>query len=275
MEDQTVQMNREDIRAIVDNTHALQRLLISSSKANVLDGLMYENIGAREQNRFEDDDELTNREQKIRELQWSRAIESIWTITGFSFLVLILMSIYIGWAWLNFSMIHGYPSLHVPGSPGPFVTQRYTPMHIFVYMLIFNVLPPIALLLVAAFPIKITPYTLHGATTLLALVANVISGIGLLVLWWWFCNSRNAYNSVLANDVCWCCVHYAFRPIECGFNMDCIPGFCPAVRMGLHAPLEYRVSIVVAWVGVLFTYFHFVIAGKLHSWGVWRTAIRY
>ena len=225
----------------------------------------YENIHYTRQ------DEIEEYQERLEKSNDDRAFEGLIIIVLFSFFCLILLTAYIGIAWHNFTLIHGYPSLAVPQSPNEFVSQRYTFMYFCVFMLVINYLPNIALLIVANIPNKITGIFLHKFATFLAFVVNIFSFISLLMLWVFFCNGEIATMSVLANDAFWCCVHRATAPLLCPIPI-CIAG-APTTRKMLHAPLEYILSIVAGVVFFLLSWAHLQINGSIGSWGLWRTTL--
>ena len=222
---------------------------------------------------FELDEIERERQLRIEKEADRRGFEGLIVITLFCFICLALITAYVGICWLNFTLIFGYPAIAAPPSPGPFVNQRYTFQYFCVYLLGINFLPPLCLMIAANIPNQISGKFLHQIVTILAFVVNVFSGIFLVLLYWWFCNGSNATMSVLANDVSWCCVHFASAPVLCPIApTGCIPG-SPTTRAELSVPLEYTLSMVAALVFFLLTWGHLQINAKFRRWNIWRTAL--
>lgn len=277
-EKEKIQVDERFVTALVKNTKLLQDTLISlKTRAS---NHLYFPIGQKDD--FNEIDETSERDRLVYERQdaiekdtKNRAFEGLVIITLFSFFCILLMTIYVGIYWLNFNMIHGYPAIAVPPSPGPFVSQRYTFMYFCVYLLGINFIPPIALMIAGNIPTKISGIFFHQMITIVAFIINIFCGISLLLLYWYFCNGSHATMSVLANDVRWCLVekHLGANPVLCPISIvACMPG-CVVTKAELMAPLEYVVSMMAALVFFLLTWVHLVINGSFGTWQIWRTDI--
>lgn len=268
-----IKVSGKMVEALLKNAALLQRVLLSSQKR--ISRHFFEPIGQEEEfPEFGEEEEFIDEKQERLEKNLNdRAFEGLVIITLFSFFCILLMTIYVGIAWLNFNMIFGYPAIAVPPSPGPFVSQRYTFMYFMVVLLGVNFLPPIALMIAGNIPDKISGIFFHQIMTILAFVINIISGLFLVILYWWFCNGAGATMSVLANDVSWCCVHFAANPIICPIAMTgCIAG-SPTTRAELMLPLEYMLSMIAALIFFILTWGHLQINGSFGTWGLWRNAL--
>lgn len=273
-----VQVDGRFVNALVQNTKLLQDALISI-KNRTSDNIYFpigQEKGFDEMDAANENDTLSyERQSRIEKNLNDRAFESLIIITLFSFFCILLMTFYVGIYWLNFNMIHGYPAIAVPPSPGPFVSQRYTFMYFCVYLLGINFIPPIALMIAGNIPTKISGIFFHQMTTILAFIINIFSGLSLLLLYWWFCNGAGATMSVLANDVSWCCIqkHYAENPVICPISMSgCIAGSI-MTKAELTAAFGYVLSMVVALVFFVLSVVHLQLNGSLGTWGTWRTDI--
>jgi len=262
-----IRLSKTQIWSVIDT---LQGVVGTQEIGNRNQGLV--NIG---ENGFNPRETATSGAQndllqsRADEFMYNRAKEGMTIITVFALFSIIILNVYIAWAWLNIVMVHGYPVMHLPGSPGPFVTERYSAMRIFVYLIAFNAIPPILLLLSATYPVGISGNLFYNLSLILAGIVNIIAGISLLFQLWFFCQSANASMSTLANDVYWCCVHWPSNQVKCGFNIN--PGICAkTLQSQLRAPLEYIISIIVAFSFLLLTYFSFLISWRMSSWDLWR-----
>lgn len=270
-----VKLSRKLFEALAQNTMMLQRVLMTSQRQ--LSDTFFPYIGANGTGDGGSGNgelgEVDPRQAAIEKELDDRAFEGLVNITLFALFCMLIMSVYIGIVWLNFDMIYGYPSIGVPPSPGPFVNQRYTPMYFFVWILAFNLIPPIALMIAANTPNKISGLFFHRVVTILAFLINIVSPLVLWIMYWVFCNGSNAYRSVLANDVFWCCVHFAARPIECPIAMTgCVMG-APMTRAELMLPLEYLLTILLGILFFFLTWGHLQLNASFGPWGLWRTAL--
>ena len=215
---------------------------------------------------------IDEQEDRDLKLQSERATEGLAIVSAIVFLTSAAFVLWAAFAWTTLRFEHGYPSVGVsPGAPGQFLSQRYTSMWWFSYLLVVNYAVTAFLALAVATPGRITGIFLHYLSSLLAGGINFFSGIVLLVLYWWYCNNASATWNAASNDIRWCCVHGNASPLAaelCGAidPMTCAP---MVTRTVLAIDDAYFWMIVGAWIAFALAFVHLILNGKLLAWRVW------
>lgn len=149
---------------------------------------------------------------------------------------------------LNINIINGYPSFRLPPSPGPFQTMRYGFVWSMFYLMWFNWLSPIMLLLCVILPRSRVILTFQFTVNLLLILANVIVFFVLLGIMIGYCNSWSSFGSP-CNSPLNCCVN--------GGSSWAL-GWCPTISCTPAVSFTQLVAFQPVYLSFLFAVFFFL-----------------
>jgi hypothetical protein len=204
------------------------------------------------------DEEVFRAQSSVREMRYVLVVMA-W---------ILVVAIFIWTTFVvNLRPIHGYPSFHIPPSPGPFVSTRYDFPWWMVYLLGLSALNP-TLLLFSMYDMSIkTRADWHRR---LAAFLALLCGFNFVMLWvgvgCFFCNAHYSGESI-CNDPRYCGVWFSYNRNLCdNTNAGALAGLTDAQ---LVQDKDFKAQWIFALVFAVLHFVLFSLNNDARSYGAW------
>ena len=157
-------------------------------------------------NEKEEEDDNEEEEEEESTLSKNETLAVIFTIF-FSLFIVLCVATWLAFIVVNIKFYHEYPRLPTSIDGGTFVSSRYNAQWFFVYLALFNVIPPLILLLALVDKRNIIMLYFYQLVCSVVVVLGVILLACLLGIWLLNCNGSTSFKSICADER-WCCAFW-------------------------------------------------------------------